>query len=74
MQQAILMAVLMAMVYTVSLDLRPDDFRYLARHPLASLLGASGRLWGQGAFLGSSGNCGSASVMSNQGALYATNT
>lgn len=39
MQQAILMAVLMAMVYTVSLDLRPDDFRYVARHPLAVGIG-----------------------------------
>jgi BASS family bile acid:Na+ symporter len=38
-QQAILMAVLMAMVYTVSLDLRPDDFRYVARHPLAVGIG-----------------------------------
>ena len=34
-QQVILMAVLATMVYTVSLDLRPDDFRYVARHPLA---------------------------------------
>src|SRR5881394_3912461 len=33
------MAVLMAMVYTVSLDLRPDDFRYVARHPLAVGIG-----------------------------------
>jgi len=38
-QQAILMAVLMAMVYTVSLDLRVDDFRYVARHPLAVGIG-----------------------------------
>jgi len=38
-QQAILMAVLMAMVYTVSLDLRPADFRYVARHPLAVGIG-----------------------------------
>lgn len=29
----------MAMVYTVSLDLRPDDFRYVARHPLAVGMG-----------------------------------
>ena len=33
------MAVLMAMVYTVSLDLRPDDFRYVVRHPLAVGIG-----------------------------------
>lgn len=33
------MAVLMAMVYTVSLDLRPADFRYVARHPLAVGIG-----------------------------------
>ena len=33
------MAVLMAMVYTVSLDLRVDDFRYVARHPLAVGIG-----------------------------------
>ncbi len=39
MQQAILMAVLMAMVYTVSLELRPADFRYVARHPLAVGIG-----------------------------------
>ena len=39
MQQALLMAVLMAMVYTVSLDLRPADFRYVARHPLAVGIG-----------------------------------
>jgi len=38
-QQATLMAVLMAMVYTVSLDLRPDDFRYVAHHPLAVCIG-----------------------------------
>jgi BASS family bile acid:Na+ symporter len=35
MQQIILMAVLATMVYAVSLDLRVDDFRYVARHPLA---------------------------------------
>jgi BASS family bile acid:Na+ symporter len=35
MQQVILMAVLATMVYAVSLDLRVDDFRYVARHPLA---------------------------------------
>lgn len=39
MQQAILMAVLMAMVYTVSLELRFEDFRYVARHPLAVGIG-----------------------------------
>jgi len=39
MQQAILVAVLMVMVYTVSLDLRVDDFRYVARHPLAVGIG-----------------------------------
>ena len=33
------MAVLMAMVYTVSLELRPADFRYVARHPLAVGIG-----------------------------------
>jgi BASS family bile acid:Na+ symporter len=38
-QQVILMAVLMAMVYTVSLDLQPADFRYVARHPLAVGIG-----------------------------------
>jgi len=38
-QQAILIAVLMVMVYTVSLDLRPDDFRYVARRPLAVGIG-----------------------------------
>jgi len=38
-QQAILIAVLATMVYTVSLDLRPDDFRYVARHPLAVGIG-----------------------------------
>ena len=35
MQQVVLMAVLATMVYTVSLDLRVEDFRYVARHPLA---------------------------------------
>ena len=39
MQQAILMAVLMVMVYTVSLELRFEDFRYVARHPLAVAIG-----------------------------------
>jgi BASS family bile acid:Na+ symporter len=38
-QQAILMAVLMVMVYTVSLELRTEDFRYVARHPLAVGIG-----------------------------------
>lgn len=35
MQQAVLMLVLATMVYTVSLDLRIADFRYVATHPLA---------------------------------------
>ena len=35
MQQAILMLVLATMVYTVSLDLRVRDFRYVASHPVA---------------------------------------
>ena len=39
MQQAILVAVLAAMVYTVSLDLRVADFRYVAQHPLAVGIG-----------------------------------
>ena len=39
MQQAILIAVLATMVYAVSLDLRPDDFHYVARHPLAVGIG-----------------------------------
>src|SRR5262245_7486076 len=39
MQQAILMAVLMVMVYTVSLELRAEDFRYVARHPMAVGMG-----------------------------------
>jgi BASS family bile acid:Na+ symporter len=38
-QQAILMAVIAVMVYTVSLDLRLADFRYVARHPLAVGIG-----------------------------------
>lgn len=39
MQQAILVAVLALMVYTVSLELRPGDFRYVARHPLPVCIG-----------------------------------
>lgn len=39
MQQAILVAVLATMVYTVSLELRPQDFRYVARHPVAVGIG-----------------------------------
>jgi BASS family bile acid:Na+ symporter len=39
MQQAILMAVLMVMVYSVALELRAEDFRYVARHPLAVGIG-----------------------------------
>jgi len=39
MQQALLMAVLATMVYTVSLQLRTQDFRYVARHPLAVGIG-----------------------------------
>ncbi|MFY9317853.1 MAG: bile acid:sodium symporter family protein [Burkholderiales bacterium] len=39
MQQAVLMAVLATMVYTVSLSLRLQDFRYVARHPLAVAIG-----------------------------------
>ena len=35
MQQTVLMLVLATMVYTVSLDLRVTDFRYVATHPLA---------------------------------------
>ena len=35
MQQAVLMIVLATMVYTVSLDLRLADFRYVATHPIA---------------------------------------
>ena len=39
MQQAILVAVLATMVYTVSLELRTADFRYVGRHPLAVGIG-----------------------------------
>jgi BASS family bile acid:Na+ symporter len=39
MQQAILMAVLFVMVYTVSLELKPEDFRYVLRHPTAVGIG-----------------------------------
>lgn len=39
MQQWILVAVLAIMVYTISLDLRLADFRYVARHPLAVGIG-----------------------------------
>lgn len=39
MQQMILFFVLAVMVYTVSLDLRTDDFRYVAKHPLAVWIG-----------------------------------
>lgn len=39
MQQAILIAVLATMVYTVSLELRVADFRYVLRHPLAVGIG-----------------------------------
>jgi BASS family bile acid:Na+ symporter len=38
-QQFFLIAVLATMVYTVSLELRPEDFRYVARHPLAVGIG-----------------------------------
>jgi len=38
-QQAILIAVLATMVYTVSLELRAADFRYVLRHPLAVGIG-----------------------------------
>jgi len=38
-QQMILIFVLALMVYTVSLDLRAEDFRYVARHPLAVGIG-----------------------------------
>jgi len=38
-QQAILVAVLATMVYTVSLELRMEDFRYVARHPVAVGIG-----------------------------------
>lgn len=39
MQQAALMLVLATMVYTVSLDLRIADFRYVATHPVAVCVG-----------------------------------
>lgn len=39
MQQAILIAVLATMVYTVSLELRTEDFRYVVRHPVAVGIG-----------------------------------
>lgn len=39
MQQPILMVVLAVMVYTVSLDLRLEDFRYVARRPIAVGIG-----------------------------------
>jgi len=39
MQQMILMVVLATMVYAVSLDLRIQDFRYVAQHPLAVAVG-----------------------------------
>jgi bile acid:Na+ symporter, BASS family len=39
MQQAVLLAVLATMVYTVSLELRLEDFRYVVRHPLAVGIG-----------------------------------
>ncbi len=39
MQQMVLVAVLATMVYTVSLELRVADFRYVARHPLAVGIG-----------------------------------
>jgi len=38
-QQAVLVAVLATMVYTVSLELRMEDFRYVARHPVAVGIG-----------------------------------
>ena len=38
-QQSILIMVLAVMVYSVSLELRVDDFRYVARHPLAVGIG-----------------------------------
>jgi BASS family bile acid:Na+ symporter len=37
--QLFLFAVLFVMVYTVSLELKPDDFRYVARHPVAVGIG-----------------------------------
>ena len=39
MQQSILIAVLAVMVYAVSLELRVDDFRYVAKHPQAVGIG-----------------------------------
>lgn len=39
MQQPILMVVLAVMVYTVSLDLRLEDFRYVVRRPIAVGIG-----------------------------------
>lgn len=39
MQQMVLVFVLAVMVYTVSLDLRTEDFRYVARHPVAVGIG-----------------------------------
>jgi BASS family bile acid:Na+ symporter len=39
MQQAILMGVLAVMIYAVALELKPADFRYVARHPRAVLAG-----------------------------------
>jgi BASS family bile acid:Na+ symporter len=39
MQQLILFAVLAVMIYAVALDLRPADFRYVARHPRAVAAG-----------------------------------
>ena len=39
MQQAILIAVLAVMVYTVSLELKPADFRYVLQHPVAVGIG-----------------------------------
>jgi len=42
-QQAVLVAVLATMVYTVSLELRVEDFRYVARHPLAVGIGLLGQ-------------------------------
>ena len=38
-QQAILMVVIAVLVYSVSLDLRLQDFRYVARRPLAVAMG-----------------------------------
>jgi BASS family bile acid:Na+ symporter len=38
-QQGILLAVLATMVYTVSLELNVEDFRYVARHPVAVAIG-----------------------------------